>query len=931
MNSRLNRSGKPNLLRMVYLYPVVFFMTGLVSLFLFFLWQQIADYQEHAHKLEKDFTIHQREDLKLKVLSVKEYFEWARSNSGEVISQNMIQRMDQADKLIRTFGDTSSLSATLLTARLRDTLDKLSRRSSAGVVLLNDRNEIIYPDESGSPNLNLRNPVFLEASESNNWDSLLKVAMHKADAFTLFVRKSEVPGIRIGIAYNPVLRELILQETLLDSVEKINYSNNEYIFINTFSGFALLSKGQRQIPAQKILGNKEAYWAEIFKKEKEIAQSPQGGYLVYLWRNREDTTRSEKTSYFSGINDWEWIIGTGFFNTDIIPLKQELKHELWIQIRNDSIRFSIFILIIGIISFLFMNRLANKTRSNLRLFLRFFGRAAEGKQLIDKNALAFNEFDILAQAANQMIIEREKTNAVLETERSRLRYMIDAIPDLIFFTDSDMNFLGCNAAFARYNNISESGVKLSEYFVFPGASSERTHMKTNDDSVIPVPERSTHWVENSEGRRSLIETLKTPYFDSSNRFLGIIGISRDITEMEETRQRLVLAKEKAEESDRLKTAFLANMSHEIRTPMNAIIGFSDLLAEDDLTPEEKADFISKIKMAGGALMSLINDIIDIAKIEAGQLKISESECDLNSMLTQLHGTFNELRNSSGKPNLEISLRIPEPESRLMIYTDPMRLQQILTNLLSNALKFTENGNIEFGYNTGSDFITIYVKDTGIGILPSHQKILFQRFSQIDPSSTRRYGGAGLGLAISRNLVELLGGTINVESTAGHGSLFYFTIPYRLVSEKIYSSAVPGKQSVNWRGKTILVAEDMIQNYTLLQALLRRTGVRLLHALNGQIAIDTVKSQPEIDLILMDIQLPIKTGYEALKEILEIRKDIPVISYTAFALPHEREKSLNAGFADFIPKPIKAETLIPKLDFYLREQGSAENDISGSVE
>ena len=319
-------------------------------------------------------------------------------------------------------------------------------------------------------------------------------------------------------------------------------------------------------------------------------------------------------------------------------------------------------------------------------------------------------------------------------------------------------------------------------------------------------------------------------------------------------------------------------------------------------------------------MALINDIIDIAKIESGQLLVTESECDIIEMLTELHGTFEELRNAEGKKGISMNLILPDSTDKLMVMTDPVRLQQILANLLSNALKFTEFGGIEFGYQRNGETLSFYVKDSGIGILQSKQKLLFQRFSQLDPSTTRKYGGSGLGLAISKNLVDLLGGTIWMDSIPGKGSTFYFSVPYKPAVIQPVKNIKADLQHINWKGKTILIAEDIMQNYLLMEALLRKSGVRLLHAENGQVAIDIIKSEPDVNLVLMDIQLPIKTGYEALKEILEIRPDIPIMSYTAFALPHEREKSLTAGFVDFIPKPIKTETLIPLLDKYLRNQG-----------
>ncbi|MBK7027879.1 MAG: response regulator [Bacteroidales bacterium] len=429
------------------------------------------------------------------------------------------------------------------------------------------------------------------------------------------------------------------------------------------------------------------------------------------------------------------------------------------------------------------------------------------------------------------------------------------------------------------------------------------------------PIRSTDWVTYPDGRKVLADTLKTLYFDTEGKVLGIIGISRDITEMEETRQRLIMAKEKAEESDRLKTAFLANMSHEIRTPMNAIIGFSDLLSDEDLAPEDREDFISKIKLSGESLMNIINDIIDIAKIEAGQLKITDAECDIDKLLANLYGTFSEIKNRSHKSELELKLNLPSSDTPLVTIADPLRLHQVLTNLLSNALKFTEFGQIEFGYTFKDSIIQFFVRDTGIGILRSKQQLLFQRFSQLDQSTTRKYGGTGLGLAISKNIVELMGGSIWLESEPGQGSLFQFTLPYRAVEvENI--AAFSADDTINWKNKKILIAEDIDQNYILMEAVLKFTQVTLLHAPNGQVAIDLVKEHSDINLILMDIQLPVKTGYEAIQEILQIYPELPIISFTAYALPREKEKSLEAGCVDFLNKPIKPDQLLNVIRKYM---------------
>jgi signal transduction histidine kinase len=248
--------------------------------------------------------------------------------------------------------------------------------------------------------------------------------------------------------------------------------------------------------------------------------------------------------------------------------------------------------------------------------------------------------------------------------------------------------------------------------------------------------------------------------------------------LEEEQILLREAKEKAEESDRLKTAFLANMSHEIRTPMNSIIGFSDLLSDDEITKEEKNNYVAHINTAGNSLLNLINDILDIAKIEAGQIIITKSDCDINALFNELYLTFTQQKEKLNKKELTI-IHNDQPSKKRTIYADPQRLKQIMTNLLGNALKFTEKGFIEFGVDLVSpNKYMFFVKDTGIGISTENQQLIFKRFIQVDGSHTRNYGGTGLGLSISKNLVELMGGKLWVDSVQGQGSTFYFTLPLK---------------------------------------------------------------------------------------------------------------------------------------------------------
>lgn len=377
------------------------------------------------------------------------------------------------------------------------------------------------------------------------------------------------------------------------------------------------------------------------------------------------------------------------------------------------------------------------------------------------------------------------------------------------------------------------------------------------------------------------------------------------------------AKDKAEESDRLKSAFLANMSHEIRTPMNAILGFSEMLTKPNYTDEDKKEFSSLISSNANNLLNLINDIIDIAKIEAGQIKVNYEITSLNKIFGELNATFQREKLQRGKFKVDLRVKFPTI-SEFNIITDPLRLKQVLTNLIGNALKFTDSGYIEFGFNIMEDnIIRFYVQDSGIGITPEKQNIIFDRFRQADDSHTRRYGGTGLGLAIVKHLIELLGGTIWVESTQGKGSTFYFTHPY-------HSSMAMNTESMNikkimpinnWQNKIILITEDEENNFKLLKAILAPSKARLIWAKNGKEAVEICKTNPLIDLVLMDLKMPEMTGYEATELIKKFRKKLPIIAQTAYAMADERAKTKEAGFDDFITKPINSDELLNKISIY----------------
>jgi signal transduction histidine kinase/CheY-like chemotaxis protein len=393
-------------------------------------------------------------------------------------------------------------------------------------------------------------------------------------------------------------------------------------------------------------------------------------------------------------------------------------------------------------------------------------------------------------------------------------------------------------------------------------------------------------------------------------------------ELEETNNQLIAAKEKAEESDRLKTAFLSNMSHEIRTPMNAIVGFSYLMQEPGLNSQTRNHYIDIITSKGNLLMHIIDDIIDISKVEAGEIEITKNACSINDIMDELKTTFSRVLESTHKTQIELKISQPEKNDNIIISTDAFRLKQVLFNLLDNAIKFTHQGHVEAGYilltENDEKRIKFFVRDSGIGISAENSEIIFTRFRQIDESHTREFGGTGLGLSISKKLVELLGGKLELESTFGKGSTFYFSIPFEAIkiSTNTFSLQTNENKNYLWENKTIMIVEDNHPGFVLLQNYLITTRAILMHVSNGKEVVDICNNNPDIDIVLMDIQLPVMNGYEATILIKKNRKDLPVIAVTAYALTEDAQIAKKAGFDDYLTKPIEKEKLLTMMGKYL---------------
>ncbi len=369
---------------------------------------------------------------------------------------------------------------------------------------------------------------------------------------------------------------------------------------------------------------------------------------------------------------------------------------------------------------------------------------------------------------------------------------------------------------------------------------------------------------------------------------------------------LSIARDKAEESNNLKTEFLHNMSHEIRTPLNGIMGFSKMLTNPNCSDEKKAHYANIINNSGLQLIRIIDDILEISKLETNQATPFNSQICINKLLLQLFGNFEDIAREKDIP-IYISKGLNDNEST--VYTDKIKLYTILRNLTENAFKFTNKGFIEIGYHLKQTELEFFVKDTGVGIRPEKQSKIFERFLKVGIELSNNYGGLGLGLSIAKENAELLGGKISLMSEKGKGSTFYLTIPYYPVFTMDNNSVRIENFTSDEQDKfTILIAEDEEVNYLYIETLLDEMELdfNIHYVKNGHDAVDICRRNPNINLVLMDIKMPLLNGYEATKLIKEHNPKIQIIAQTAYTSDIERNKATFAGFDDFITKPIKED-------------------------
>jgi signal transduction histidine kinase/CheY-like chemotaxis protein len=406
----------------------------------------------------------------------------------------------------------------------------------------------------------------------------------------------------------------------------------------------------------------------------------------------------------------------------------------------------------------------------------------------------------------------------------------------------------------------------------------------------------------------------SPIRNAKGNITNYVILSEDITSRKRMEVDLVAAKEKAEENDRLKTAFLNNLSHEIRTPLNAVVGYAQLLNLNEPIPEKVKMYSEIIQQGSHQLLSIMDNIITMAVIETGQIKINKSKCNLNKLLNTV---YNQLKFKADQKNIKLqsSALFSRYESEVAI--DETKVVQVLTNLVENAIKYTDMGFVQFGCSVTGTEIQFFVEDSGRGIPTEMKEVIFERFRQGLNHPTRVQEGLGLGLSISKSYVEFMGGELKLESKENQGSRFTFTIPYKAATVEVVSQVNTTVLKLNKR-KTLLVVDDVKINYYLVEEILSDQDITVIYSPNGLNAIELVAGNAQIDLVLMDIKMPGMDGYTATREIKKIRPDLPVIAQTAYALAGDKQKSIENGCDDYISKPITRQTLLTLLRRFLEK-------------
>ena len=934
MANRQNKKPLYSILDRAYRYIIAFVIIVTISNVFYLLYSINTQYKKRIEE-EKEWTLTStKKQVKTETMRAYKYIKYREQNSVNEIKQRLIDFVNEKHKILESF---YSLNKDKLSdQQILDQVKELFRNakpsfSDEKIMITSLSGEsILFPDNKDKEG----NNIIGQKDYMGNYviqreiDSLKKYDDY---AFEYSLDKDEkYASLSKKISYVKAFRPLniylgsviytedyieLFKKDIIEMLSSIRFNTNGYIFLNTLDGKAIITNGEVNKERPNIWHLTDPDGVKVIQEEYKAAQNPEGDFIYYKWKKLSSDIISKKVSFIKAVPEFNWMIGSGAYLDEIDKLFDKKKAE-YSKHRTFSMIWLIFIIAIisGGIIFIIRRyfKITNKYFNEFKVFLN---KAGSVNEQIDTNLFRSTEFSVLAEALNKMI--REKNKITQDTEKQKILYdnVINSIPDLIYYKSIDGKYIGCNKAFEKFIGRSIHNIigKTNKDFF-----DEEIAKRLNENDKLVLKTRKSHeveeWIYANNGQKYFFNNFKTTYYNQKGELLGILGISRNITEKEKMYIELTKAHEKVKKSDLLKTSFLTNLSHEIRTPMNSIIGFSTILLEEkDIQPSEQKEYFSNISTSAINLLNILESILDISMIESNEMTFFTENIKVSSLIHQLSSDINIHRELEYKNiKYEEIIKISNPD--ICIKCDKLRLTQAINHIIDNAFKFNNDGEVIFIVEEIVDKIIFTIKDTGIGIPKEQLNDIFEKFVQINNSENRKHHGTGVGLSISKYIIENSGGQISVESEINIGTTFRIILPINDTIES--SNVIELKKNIKkLEGKKILIVEDIETNYQLLKVLLNRQGAITTWVENGQEAVDYIKNNTDVDMILMDIQMPVMTGLEATK-IIRGFSDIPIIAVSAYTLNKEKEQSIQHGCNDYISKPVKQRELMNLVCKYL---------------
>lgn len=902
---------------------------GLILVFgLFVIQQEKQKFKRESLQIRQDFLKNQKKTLQQETQTLINYIENERLQTRNLLKKDISSRVYEAHSiatnLYKSYKD--KLSNKELQKLIINALNPVRFNNGDGYFYINKlngtvvmdpknpewigRNKLQVKDVYGVPIIQNEIETAKSAGEGYtdySWQVENNQKIHPKISFVKLFKEFDW---YIGCTQYVNNYKLEIQEKILDKITDLRFDDSFTITVISFDGTCLAHTNKGLI-GKNLWTTYDGNGSQIVKEFISRGTDSEGGFIEYLdpFANSNELPLP-KLTYAKAYKDWQWVIGSGIHLEELNQTIKNRNNELQANVNNYILNGVILVVLVVICIIIFSRYVVRITKNGLHVFTRFFEKAASESLRINTSTLQFKEYKELGELANKMISKRDNIERQLNIETAYFEQLFENSPEAIAITDIESKGIKINKTFTElfgYTSEDIKGVVIDNLLADEkrqGEANKLNTLTTNGRLVEIETKRKC-----KTGELIDVSIVGNPII-IDGKPIAIFGIYRDITQRKLYEKHLTEAKNKAEESDLLKSAFLANMSHEIRTPMNHIIGFTDIMTSQHINENERLEYGELIKQSSNNLLQLINNIIDLSKIESRQINLNWANYNLNGILTVLFEKFYGLKNSINKSHITLQVQKALSDKDALLFTDAKRLEQLLSNILDNAVKFTNEGSIEFGYQTieNESAIEIYVKDTGIGIPENALKDIFMSFRQIDGSDTRQYGGTGLGLTISHRLTEVLGGKIRVESMENEGTCFYIQFPFSLEKE----DELQKENHYNWSGKKILIVDDQRNNFTYFKTAIEHTQAQIFWAKNGIEAISLCESV-KVDIVLMDIQMPVMNGYEATKRIKNRNAAIPIIGQTAFVEKENKTKAFAAGCDDYIVKPVKTKTLLDSIN------------------